>query len=211
MLSVSSEGRHKVATWIAAIVASGGRPDFWDVLQTHGVHPVQPTVPEHALIDCGAASQFRASIDLAAALSRELRTDSIGFFAQTSADVYEIEAFEDGRRVRRLAYSRDYGGWLEVLGAPQKWEPAFFFGDRAETPHVEHPEMLSEEVSEDDVVRYEQARRTGDPGPVIDLLHPSSLAPLYRLCRHFDTDPRHAVATWRRASLWSRVLSTLRR
>lgn len=200
-----------MSTWIAAIIASEGRADFWSRVRNHGVHPVEPTVPKHVLVECDAGFQFHASIDLAALLSRELRTSSLGFIAQTTADVYEIEAFEAGRRVRRLAYSRDGGGWLEVLGAPQQWEPVFFFGDGS-TRHAEGqvPDLVDDDVSEDDLIRYEQAKRTGDPKPVMDLIHPSSLSPLYRLCGYFDVDPQHPTATWRRASWWSRVLSALR-
>lgn len=194
-----------MSTWIAAIVASGRRPDFWSVASAHGIRPLESSVPEYVLVDCNAGFQFDVSIELAAAVSRELGTNGIGFVAQTAVDVYEIEVFEAGRRVRRLAYSRDEGGWLEVLGVPQRWEPAFFFGDEGDAVG-ELSDMMYDDVTDDDLALYERAKRHGDVTAAIHLLHPSSLRPLHRLCRHFEVDPQRPSATWRGPSLWSRIV-----
>jgi hypothetical protein len=110
-----------------------------------------------------------------------------------------------GECVRRLAYDRDQEGWLELEGAPQPWEPAYFFGGSA-SPDQEHcPDMLDDELPDDDLARYEHARRTGDPTSVMDLLHPSSMSPMLRVCTFFGIDPDRPSGRWKKPSFWSRL------
>lgn len=193
-----------MGTWVAAIVKTRERSDFWDVASTLGIEQVEPSTPAHALINC---FDFQASVRLAEKLSRELSTTSLGFVAQTSADVHELQVFEDGRCIRQLCYSRDGGGWLEIHGTPQAWERVYFFDDNSSTTaDGRWPDMLHDELSDEDIVRYEKARLAGDPSKVMDLLHPSSMSPMLRVCASFGIKPERSSGRWRKPSLWSRIV-----
>ncbi len=196
-----------MGSWVAAIVETGGRADFWDVARRQDVKPVDEGVPAHVLIECELGWDFTASLRLAETLSRALATSAIGFYGQSSADCYEICGYSSGERVRRLAYSRDEGGWLHVEGTPQPWERAFFFDGKFATSSVaEHwPDMLDDELSDQDIRRYESARRAGDASAILDLLHPSSLAPLHRVCAHFGLRAEAPTARWKKRSWWARL------
>ncbi len=50
-------------------------------------------------------------------------------------------------------------GWLEQSGDAQPWESAFFFGDS---------DMISDELSDADLARYDRAKETGDAAAVMD-------------------------------------------
>jgi hypothetical protein len=195
-----------MGTWVGALVETQGRPDFWDGARTHGVRPLVPAVPQVALINCEIGLDFQASIRLAEALSRDLATMALAFVAQTAADAYELQAFARGVPVRRLAYSRDDGGWLQVEGTPQPWERAFFFDDVSTAgDDGQWPDMICDDLSEEDLARYEDARRAGDATRVMDLLHPSSMEPLLRVCAFFDVTPDSPAGEWKKRSVWSRL------
>jgi hypothetical protein len=196
-----------MATWTGAIVETG--PTLWDVARKYGVRSTLQDVPEYALINCDVGYSFHESVRLAKELSRELGTKAIGFVAQTTADVYEVEAFDRGEQMRRLAYSRDSGGWVDVIGAPQPWEPLYFWGE-SDTSSDAWPDMLPEDSPDEVVARYEQARKANDPASVIDILHQHSLEPLYRLCKHLGVTPDCPTATWQRRSWWSRLFTRVR-
>lgn len=121
----------------------------------------------------------------------------LAFLAQTNADVYELQCFRDGERVRQLAYSRDGGGWLEQEGEVQPWERSFFFGDGSTAAGAESPDLLDPDLSEEDRARYEVARQRGDATPVFDMLRPSSTRPLRRVCASFGVDPSAPTGHWR--------------
>jgi hypothetical protein len=141
-------------------------------------------------------------------MSRDLGTTAIGFVVQTAADVHEVHAFSKGTAIRHLAYSRDNEGWVRIEGTPQPWERAYFFDDAASTASDavgQWPDMLWDEISEQDVARYEAARRQGDASSVMDLMHPSSTAPMHRVCSAFDVRPDRPQARWRKRSFLSRL------
>jgi hypothetical protein len=178
-----------MGTWIGTIIETAGHADFWDVARKHGIEGSMQDVPTYALIECdGVDGSFR----LAEAISRELGTTAIGFAVQTNADVHEVRVFSKGTAIRGLAYTRDHGGWVQIEGTPQPWERVYFFDEAASTASDDPsrwPDMLWDEMSEEDVARYEAARRGGDASAVMDLMHPSSTAPMHRVCATFDVRP----------------------
>ena len=177
-----------MATWAGAIVETKGNPAFWDIARRYGLTPSgSGEVAPYVLLVCDSGPFGQTLPSFAEPLSRELGGTVVGLFAQTSADVYELEGWEDGVRVRRLAYTRDGGGWVVTEGAVQGWEQAFFFA----------PDLLHDPLSEADRARHEAAAAAGDPSDVLDLLHPGSIAPLERICRSFGVEPGVPAGSWR--------------
>jgi hypothetical protein len=199
-----------MSTWVGAIIETTGRADFWDIARKHGVDGVTQETPKYVLIDCDVGFDFHASLRLAEAMSRDLGAAAIGFVVQTTADVHEVHAFSKGIAIRRLGYSRDNDGWGHVEGTPQQWERAYFFDDAASTASDEvgrWPDMLWDEMSEQDVARYEEARRVGDASSVLDLMHPSSTVPMHRVCESFDVRPDRPLGRWKKRSFLSRLFA----
>jgi hypothetical protein len=193
-----------MGTWVAAIVETTGRPDFWEVARRHGVEPLTRLLPPHALIDCGL--EYGTSFRVAENLSRDLGAMAIGFALQTCADVHVTHVFARGERIRRLGYDRDDDGWTLVEGAPQQWERVYFFDEASSTAaDGRWPDMLDDELSAGDIARYEEAKRTGDPTSVMDLLRPSSMGPMLRVCGFFGVNPDSPAARWKKPSLLSRL------
>ncbi len=181
-----------MGTWVGAIVDVMGRADFWSVAGRYGLQPCSSNaVPERALLDFGV--DYRAAPVIAQALSKDLAGRSIAFAIQTVSDVHETWAFDRGVAVRRLSYIRDDGGWRVIEGAPQDWEPSYFFG--------ENDDLLHPAASPADRARYEAAKLKGDPSLVMDLLSPSSTAAVGRICESLGLDPGEPLArTQRRGS-----------
>ena len=148
---------------------------------------------------------FRASIRLAEALSRDLATMAIAFVVQTTTDVHEMHTFMNGMCVRRLGYSRDEGGWTDVDGEPQSWERAYFFDEGSTADGDSWPDMLSDELTDDDTKRYEAAKRAGDAISVLSLLHPSSTAPMLRVCDSLGIKGDQPAGRWKKRSFWARL------
>ena len=115
----------------------------------------------------------------------ELSTMSIGFVAQTNTDVHVMRTFVNGTAIRRVEYNREGGGWGILDGEPQPWERAYFFDEERSAGGNNWPDMLDDEISDEDRARYEEAKRAGDPSAIIGLLHPYSLAPMWRVCEAF--------------------------
>lgn len=199
-----------MSTWVGAIIETQGRRDFWDLARKQGVEPLSTEVPARVLIDFEfslTGGPEAAAVRTAQALSGELSSRCLAFAAQTCADVHELHAFERGACVRRLVYSRDEGGWLRAEGEVQPWERAYFFDEASTSADRETwPDMLRDEMSDEDVARYEAARRAGDASAVLDLLHPSSTRPLWRLCDSLGVPPDAPMGRWKRPGLWARLL-----
>jgi hypothetical protein len=197
-----------MGTWVATIAETGARPDFWEIAQKHGVRASNSEVPEYALIDCDVGRDFQASIRLAEELSRDVGTTCIGFVVQTNADVHEVHAFNRGKAIRTLGYCRDSGGWLQVEGAAQPWEHAYFFDEDGSTSDETSPwpNMLWDDLTDEDIARYENGKAAGDASSVLDLMHPSSMEPMIRVCTFFGIQPDRPAGRWKRPSLLSRLL-----
>jgi hypothetical protein len=192
-----------MATWIGCIVETKGRPDFWDAARRRGVRPSTDAVPAYVLIDCDCGLDFLASIRLAGELSAELSTMSIGFVAQTNTDVHVMRTFVNGAAIRRVEYNREGGGWGVLEGEPLPWEKAYFFDEDGAN---KWPDMLDDEISQEDRARYEEAKRVGDVSAIMDLLHPSSTAPMWRVCEVFGIEEGERPAgIWKKPSVWSRL------
>lgn len=176
-----------MSTRVGTIVETAGRADFWDVARRHGVEGLTAEIPKYVLVECDVGGEFHAPVRLAETMSRDLGATAIGFVVQTTADVHELHAFSNGAAIRRLAHSGS-DGWVQVEGTPQPWERAYFFDDAASTASDDAstwPDMLWDDITDDDVARYEAARRAGDASSVIDLMHPSSTMPMHRVCASF--------------------------
>ncbi len=185
-----------MATWVACIVETKGRPDFWDVARKRGVRPSTDAIPAYALIDCDSGFDFLASTRLAEALSRDLSAVAIGFVVQTTSDVHLTHVYASGECVRRLEYNRDDGGWGLVQGAPQAWEPAYFFA------------MPTDELSDEERARCAAAERAGDASSVVELLYPTSTAPMWAVCESLGIKEGQPDGAWKKPSLWSRLFGS---
>lgn len=171
--------------------------------QRHHVSAAIDTVPVRALIGCGA-SDFEASTRLAQALSAELATVAIGLLLQTVSDAYGVRVFDGGELVRRLDYSRDAGGWLEVSGTPQPWEPALFFDGPADLSNETHwPDTIYDDLEDADLARYEAARQSGDASGVMDLVH-ASQGGFIRIAEALGVTPDTPDAHYRKPRWWHR-------
>jgi hypothetical protein len=198
--------RPLMSTWVGAIVETAGRADFWDIARKHRIAPATSETPKYVLIHCDI--DFEVHARLAEALSRDIDAMALGFLAQTTVDVHELRAFKSGTSIRRLGYSRDDNGWLQVEGTPQSWERAYFFDDGSTSDDDGlWPDMLWDDITDQDIARFEAARRTGDASAVMDLMHPSSTVPLQRVCESFGVDPDQPHGFWKKRSLLSRLFS----
>jgi hypothetical protein len=178
-----------VSTWIGALVETRGRRDLAEVAAKHGIVVTRAEGP-WLLVEGEVALGSLGLPAFAQELSRDLGASVIAFAIQTTASVEELEQWTDGQRVRRLAYSGDAGGWEPPQGTPQPWEPAFFFAEEESTAvGATWPGNLTDELSGDDIARYERARDGRDAAPVLDLLSGGSVWPLRRLCAHLGVDP----------------------
>jgi hypothetical protein len=198
-----------MATWVACIVETKSRDDFLTVARELGIRSTGDTVPPYALIDCHSGFDFNTPDRLAAELSRRLGATVVGFVVQTNSDCHTIHTYVNGNCVRCLDYDRDRGGWCVVDGAPQPWERVYFFGGGDTGDEGIWPDMLDDEISDTDRARYDEARRAGDASPVLSLLHPSSTAPMWRVCASFgiarDQPP---TGTWKKESFWTRIFGS---
>jgi hypothetical protein len=136
-------------------------------------------------------------------MSRELQTSVVAFFIQTAASNERVEHWEQGRLVRELEYAGDGGGWIAQSGTPQRWESSWFFSEDESTAEGSPwPLNLREDISEDDIRRYERARAAGDVTQVISLLVGGSTSSVERMCRFFGVDPRSPGARYRSSTSW---------
>lgn len=196
-----------MATWLGVIVETRGRVDFWERAAAHDVRALRSDVPAHALIVCNHID-WEQPLRLAEVLSRETEGMAIGFAIQTASDVHVHHVYECGERVRQLDYSRDEDGWLVAEGPVQPWERHYFFDPDGSTtdPNAPWPDMLDDELTDEEIARYEAARASGDPSNVMELLNPSSTFPMARVCEFFGVKPDEPAGEWNRRSFWSRLL-----
>lgn len=186
-----------MSTWVAAIVDTRGRADFWEVARRRHVSSSVDTVPARALIEC--EGDFEASTRLAEALSAELEASAVGLFMQTGADVHGVRAFDRGQLVRRIDYARDAGGWADVSGTPQPWESVLFLD-----PDTEWPDTIDDDLGDADIARYEAARAIGDARSVMDLVHASG-GGIHRVAAALGVDPSQPDARYRSPRWWRRL------
>ncbi len=140
----------------------------------------------------------------AQALSKELNTTVIAFFVQTTVSNERVEHWQSGRLVRELEYYMDGGGWIAQSGEPEEWEGAYFFAeDKGTGAEEEWPNNLGDEVSEEDIRRYDAARSKRAAGPIMDLLMGGDVL---RICEFYGVDIVHPGARYVAPRNW-RLLS----
>jgi hypothetical protein len=191
-----------MATFLGVIVDTGERADFWSLARAQRVEPLTNLVPPHALITCWEPGErgwppFAAPPRLARELSHALSRRSISLVAQTVTSVIDVREFDRGVEVRVLQHI-DPAGWVRTEGEPEPWESAVLFAS---------PPALDEDLPEEDIERYEQARIADDPSRALDLILPDHLGPILRLCDHFGLSPQEPTARWRKRSLLARIFA----
>lgn len=149
-----------MSTWAGAIVQTGGRSDFPAIAAKYHITVQDGTGPwigVHGNVNFASLCPPA----FAEALSRDLGGTVVAFFVQTTSRVEQVQHWENGCAVRTLTYSGDGGGWV-TEGRPQPWERACFFADGESTSEgATWPSNLGDELSDEDVARYDQARRPG--------------------------------------------------
>ena len=143
----------------------------------------------------------------ARALSKDLNTSVIAFFLQTTVSNERVEHWQNGELLRELEYYEEGGGWTAQGGTSQPWEADYFFSDREGTGDdaQDWPRNLADDVSNDDIARYEEARAKRTPAPIMDLLRGGSIT---RLCKFHGVDPNQPGGYYRSPPNW-RVTGTL--
>lgn len=127
-------------------------------------------------------------------LSSALKTEIIDIAIQTTASVEEIIHWDTGELRRKLLFEGDGDGWVTQEGQPQEWESSYFFSDDEGTAKGEEwPRTLPDEVSEEDIARYNAAKATGDASRILDLLWEGSVE---RIFEHYGVDFGSPVATY---------------
>jgi hypothetical protein len=191
-----------MSTWAGAIVETRGRADFAVIAAKYRI-AVTSAVSPWILVEGEITFANLCPPIFAEALSRELESTVIAFFVQTTASVEEIEQWENGKLVRKLQYSHDGGGWITHAGAPQAWEPKYFFADEEGTADdAEWPSNLGDEVSDEQVARYDRARAANDAMSILDLLSGGSARGMYRVCEQFGVNPEAAGARYTPPTHW---------
>lgn len=191
-----------MATWAGAIVRVEDPARFVDVAAKHRV-AVSAAAAPWVLIAGDPQLRSMGPPAFAEALSRELQTSVVAFFIQTAASNERVEHWDQGRLVRELEFAGDNGGWIARSGTPQQWESSWFFSENESTAEgAPWPLNLREDISEDDIRRYERARAVGDATHVMDLLVGGSPWSVERICRFFGLDPRSPGARYRSPTNW---------
>ena len=110
--------------------------------------------------------------------------------------------------VRELEYYLDGGGWIAQGGTPQLWEADYFFSEHEGTGEGEQwPSNLNDDLSQEEIVRYEQARTEKAPSSVMDLL---MVGDVERLCKFYSVDPRKPQSRYGAGRNWCpRILFAL--
>lgn len=185
-----------MVTWAGAIVESRRAGDLAAAGSKHGIEMVDTgTGPGWLLVDVGVNAAHLRPPKFAERLSRDIQGTVIGFFLQSTASCEDIEHWHDGTLLRRLVYSADEGGWITQFGSVQPWEAAYFFPTGEGTEDGEEwPSNLGDEIADDEIARYRQAKAAQDASGVMELLSAGSPSSIRRLCAHFGIDIERPAA-----------------
>ncbi|OIP32214.1 MAG: hypothetical protein AUK47_20940 [Deltaproteobacteria bacterium CG2_30_63_29] len=188
-----------MGTWAGAIVETRQHPDVGAVLAKHGITVIGEVTPWVLVqVDVGFGSlTVPAFVE---PLSRELRARVIGFFIQSTASVEELEHWDSGERLRKLEFFAEEGGW-RTEGDAQEWETAYFFAEGEALEPDAWPHNLRDELTDEELARYQTARAANDATAILDLLSGGSVWSVRQLCRRFEVDPAKpgGVCTARRS------------
>lgn len=145
-------------------------------------------------------------------LSLALKTEVIDIALQTTASFEEVIHWDQGKLRRKLVYAGDGDGWVTSEGDPQEWEPAYFFAEDEGTSEGETwPSNLADDVSDEDVARYNKAKASGDASSVLELLWGGSV---WRIFEYYGVNFSAPVASFcpppsRRLGFWVASLVVL--
>ncbi|MBK6919948.1 MAG: hypothetical protein IPH07_21300 [Deltaproteobacteria bacterium] len=191
-----------MSTWIGAIIDGAPPAELRAAAARHRIVldvEDQPRLLVQAEVRLGALGLP----PFAKAISEELGCTVLAFAVQTAASVEEIEQWESGRLVRKLQYAADQGGWITREGEPQPWESTYFFADEEGTEEGKSwPGNLGDEITDEDLARYDRARAARDASGIMDLLSGGSAGSIDRLCRDFGVDPRRPGGIYRPPTNW---------
>lgn len=194
-----------MATWQGALIRAETTARLLELAERYRIVVSDPSGP-WLLIDVEPQYGRLEPPAFARGLSKDLNTSVIAFFLQTTVSNERVEHWENGELVRELEYYQDGGGWIAQRGTPQPWEGDYFFSNEEGTGDTESwPSNLSDEVSTDDIARYEEARSKHVPGLIMDLLRGGSIA---RLCTFYGVDPKRPSGYYKSPPNW-RVGGTL--
>lgn len=190
-----------MGTWVGAIVETHGRADFPAIAAKHRIAAPEAVKP-WVLVDGYFGLSTLVPPLFAEALSRDLQGTVIAFFVQETASVEQIEHWENGQLMRKLEHS-DSGGWVTQQGTPRDWEPVYFFAEDEGTAEGQKwPLNLDDELTDEELARYNRARAQRDASGIMDLLRGGSAWQLERLCAHFGLNPRQPDARYTPPKTW---------
>jgi len=189
-----------MATWSGIVLETGGRSDFWAVARPHRIEGRTADVSKSILL-VDPSADLKSLFRIARSLSEELCSAAPVLAGQSTVDYLHVQALERGQVRRCLEFSAEEGGWVRNHGIAQPWEEALFFGGwevgALDELQASWPDMLFDQLSEQDMARCRLARAERDPSKIMDLLHPSSLLPLFRVVRGMGHGPDHPEGTIR--------------
>src|SRR5207249_3919899 len=101
------------------------------------------------------------------------------------------------------------GGRRTTTRTRQAWEPAYFFADGQGTADASNwPPSLEDELTGDDLARFERAKEAKDASGILDLVSGGETWSLLRMSRYFGVHPDKPVARYRAPSNWKVRLIT---
>lgn len=191
-----------MSTWAGTLVETRGRVEFAAIAAKHRIAP-GGDVTAWTLVECKTTFANLRPPAFAEALSRELQCAVIAFFVQTTAGVEEVEHWENGKLLRKLQYSQEVGGWITQTGSRQAWEPAYFFDEQEGTAaDAKWPSNLDDELTPEELSRYEQARSAKDATTILDLLSGGSIHGIHRVCKELGVSPTAPGARYTPPTNW---------
>lgn len=201
-----------MATLIGAIVETKAQSSLRILGESHGIVweslADEEEVPPYVWVSVTPRIRHLGLPIFVEGLSRELGTMVLAFAVQTAGSNSEVAEYVAGESQRHLAYEGEAGGWTRVEGAPRPWEATLFFRPGS-SPALDDgsswPDTLEDEISDEDVARFEAARVAGRPDQVLDLLHLESVWPFMRLFERYGLDFQNPEGSWqppRRQRAW---------
>ena len=146
-----------MATFAAVCVFGPIPTDFYSRVAGIGVSAVLDGLPERSLwIDTGQS--YPKSLEAGRVVSAAVSLTTYSLVGQSTADVYAVVEFDNGRLVREIAFSGDSDGWGQPEGAPRPWENDFHFA-LSMNELIDH---LDEDWTEQEINQAKQAYEKRD-------------------------------------------------
>ncbi len=182
-----------MSTWCGALVEVG-KHDLSTFAARHRLTIDAPLGPWALMVGEVSVAHIEPP-RFAAELSAEIEGTVIAFMLQTGASCETLEHWERGELKRRLVCLD--ASFTTIEGTPQAWEATYFFDPAEGTADGKRwPLTLDDDIGEEDRLRYEEAKRVGEPSRVLDLIRGGSVWPMHRLVQHFGLDPKRPGARY---------------